>query len=292
MKILSFDIEEWFIEKRFKNDESWKYVEFDYMLNRILELLDEHSTKATFFCLGELAREFPDVVRKIAEKGHEIGCHSNSHRWINKMSPEEFRKDTVIAIESLEQLIGEKIRSYRAPAFSIGESNKWAFEILAEAGIENDASIFPGTRDFGGFPAFEGGGHPCTIEYNGIHINEFPISLTKLPFIGKSMAYSGGGYFRLLPLNFVKTRMKYADYVMCYFHIADLLDFKSKFMTKKEFERYFKTSGNLKNRTMRYVKSNIGRKRAFKGLTDLVKDFKFCTVEQATGSNTLPLIKI
>lgn len=292
MNILSFDIEEWFIEKNFKDGEAWKYREFDSMLDRILDLLDQCSTKATFFCLGQLAKEFPKVVRKIAERGHEVGCHSNCHRWINKMSPEEFRKDTVIAIESLEQLIGEKIRSYRAPAFSIGESNKWAFEILAEAGIENDASIFPGMRDFGGFPAFKGGCKPCKIEYNGSIINEFPITMTKLPLIGKEIAFSGGGYFRLLPLNFVKARMKYADYVMCYFHIADLLDFKSKFMTKQEFERYFKTSGNLKNRTMRYVKSNIGRKRAFKGLTNLLEDFHFCTIDQAAESITLPIIRI
>lgn len=292
MKILSFDIEEWFIEKNFKQGELWKYAEFDSMLNRILELLDIQSIKATFFCLGELAKDFPEVVRKIADGGHEIGCHSNSHRWINKMTPQEFRKDTLTAVDSLEQLIGKKVSSYRAPAFSIGESNKWAFEILTEAGIENDASIFPGIREFGGFPAFEGGGNPCKIEYNGCYINEFPITMTKLPIIGKRIAYSGGGYFRLLPLSFVKSRMKEADYVMCYFHIADLLDFKSKLMTKEEYERYFKEPGTLKSRTLRYIKSNLRRKQAFKGLSTLVKEFEFSTVADSAKVFNLSTISI
>lgn len=292
MNILSFDIEEWFIEKHFKEGEAWKYAEFDSMLDRILDLLDQHSIKATFFCLGELAIDFPSVIKRIADRGHEIGCHSNSHRWINKMTPKEFREDTLTALTNLEQLIGNKVKSYRAPAFSIGESNKWAFEILAEAGIENDASIFPAIRDFGGFPAFKGGSCPCKIEYNGISINEFPITMTKLPIFGKEIAYSGGGYFRILPFHFVKSKIRIEDYVMCYFHIADLLDFKSKFMSKDEFEEYFKTSGTLRNRILRYFKSNIGRKRTFTGLSKLLDEFKFYTVAHAARTATLPQIYI
>lgn len=292
MKILSFDIEEWFIEKNFKQGEAWKYAKFDSMLNKILELLDQQSTKATFFCLGELANDFPEVVKKISDGGHEIGCHSNSHRWINKMTPQEFRKDTLTAVDSLEQLIGKKVSSYRAPAFSIGESNKWAFEILTEAGIENDASIFPGMRELGGFPAFEGDGKPCRIEYNGCYINEFPITMTKLPIIGKRIAYSGGGYFRLLPLSFVKSRMKEADYVMCYFHIADLLDFKEPLKTRYAYELYFKEQGTLKNRIIRYLKSNIGRKRTFTGLSNVIDNFNFCSITEAATKTKFPLLTL
>ncbi len=284
MNILTFDIEEWYIEKFYKEDEDFKYKAYDAQLDKILEALDENGIKATFFCLGGLAEYFPHVVKKIAAAGHEIGSHSNHHRWINKMTPEEFRKDTEGAVKALEDCTGMKVRSFRAPAFSIGEVNKWAFEILHEFGIENDASIFPGARDFGGFPSFTGGSNPCRITYNGITINEFPISLGNLPIVGRPIAYSGGGYFRLLPLSFVKNQIRKSDYTMCYFHILDILEIKSKFMTREEYEKYFEATGSLKNRLIRYCKSNIRRKRAFKGLTTLMHDFDFINIEKAAQS--------
>lgn len=292
MNILTFDIEDWYIEKQFNTGDTWKYQEFDSILNRILDALDEHSLKATFFCIGILKDDFSYVVKTISKRGHEIGCHSHIHTWINKMTPKEFREDTRNAIDSLEQLTGNKIKSYRAPAFSIGENTKWAFEVLAELRIENDSSIFPGTRDFGGFPAFSGGAKPCRLNYNGCWINEFPISMTKWPIIGKEMAYSGGGYFRMLPINFVKSRIQHSDYTMCYFHIVDLLDFKSPLMSREEYERYFKETGTLKARVLRYIKANLGRKRAFKGLKELLDSFDFYSVEEAASALTLPTITL
>lgn len=293
MNILSFDIEEWYIEKFYKGAEEWKYQAYDSMLSRILDALDEHSLKATFFCLGALVEHFPHVVKKIANAGHEVGCHSNNHRWINKMTPDEFLADTRDAVSALQDCTGNKVISFRAPAFSIGETNKWAFEVLSECGIENDASIFPGTRDFGGFPSFTGGSKPCRVKYKDCEINEFPITMGVLPIIGKEIAYSGGGYFRLLPLKFVKSQMNNSDYVMCYFHIADLIDFKSPMMTKAEFEGYFKEPGTLKNRLIRYIKSNLGRKRSFKGLNSLLDSYKFVTVRDASKlSSSFPEIII
>ena len=131
MNLLTFDIEEWFIEQQ-HNGRIEKYAEFDCYLNFILNKLDERQLRATFFCVGQMGRLFPEVIRKIQKRGHEVGCHSNTHTWLNKMTEDECREDTHCAVDSLEQCIGEKVRSYRAPAFSIGESNKWAFEILAE----------------------------------------------------------------------------------------------------------------------------------------------------------------
>lgn len=284
MNILSFDIEEWYIEKFYKGDEDIKYRTYDAQLDRILEALDENGINATFFCLGGLVEYFPHVVKKIAAAGHEIGSHSNHHRWINKMTPEEFRKDTEAAVKALEDCTGMKVRSFRAPAFSIGEVNKWAFEILHEYGIENDASIFPKSRDFGGFSSFTGGNKPCRISYNGVTVNEFPISIGRLPVMGKPIAYSGGGYFRLLPLGFVENQIRNSDYTMCYFHILDILDFKSKFMTREEYEKYFEASGSFKNRLVRYCKSNLERTRAFRGLKALMRDFDFINVEKAAQS--------
>ena len=168
MKILTFDIEEWYIEQQ-DGGHAEKYAEYDRYLNAILDKLDDRKLKATFFCVGEMGKMFPEVIRKIQQHGHEVGCHSNIHTWLNKMTEAECREDTHRAVNSLEQCIGEKVKSYRAPAFSIGENNKWALEILAENGIARDASIFPAARDFGGFPHF-GQKTPCIVEYNGIRM--------------------------------------------------------------------------------------------------------------------------
>lgn len=283
MNILTFDIEEWSVEKERSRGCTKKYQEFDRILDYILRILDENNQSATFFCLGKLAIDFPHVVKKIVSHGHEIGSHSHAHKWINKMTPAEFREDTVSVIKALEDLTGKKVESFRAPAFSIGESNKWAIEILAEAGIKNDASIFPGVRDFGGFPSFNEQ-HPCKIEYNGYILNEFPIPLYRIPLVEKDLAYSGGGYFRLLSLSFVKSRIKANDYNMCYFHIGDLLTENKKLMSRKEYEEYFKEAGTLKNRLLRYFKSNAGRSRSLQNLDNLLKTFPFISIEQALTS--------
>ena len=200
---------------------------------------------------------------------------------LNKMTEAEAREDTHAAVSYLEQCIGEKVLSYRAPAFSIGESNKWMFEILASEGIQNDSSVFPAARDFGGFPAFSSQ-VPCTIEHGGIELKEYPISMTT--FIAKQVAYSGGGYFRFFPLGFVKSRMKKSDYTMCYFHIADLLPEKGGVPSKAEYEAYYKEPGTVKNRYMRYIKTNLGKKRAFGKLNELISSESFINIEQANKS--------
>lgn len=278
MNLITFDIEEWFLDyskglgTKEKND---RYVNY---LNQILDALDRNRIKATFFCVGEMGRLFPDVIRKIHAQGHEIGCHSNIHTWLNKMSEAECREDTRCAIDSLEQCIGEKVKSYRAPAFSIGEKNKWAFEILAQNGIERDASIFPAARSFGGFAHF-GQKTPCIVEYNGVRIKEFPICTTKV--LGKEMAYSGGGYFRFFPLGFVKKEMKKSPYAMCYFHIGDLVPESHGLQSKAEYEAYFKEKGTLKARYMRYIKGNLGKKNAISKMMRLIDDMDFINLAQA-----------
>lgn len=278
MNILTFDIEEWYLRKMRYGDTYDKYDVFDSYLNQILDALEARGMKGTFFCVGGMATDFPDVVRRIEQKGHEIGCHSNRHTWLNKMTYEEVKEDTRTAVDALEQCIGKKVKSYRAPAFSIGESNKWAFEILAECGIRRDASVFPAKRDFGGFPQF---GHktPTMIVYNESRIKEFPICTIRLA--GKELAYSGGGYFRFFPLGFIQKEMKRADYAMTYFHINDLVQEMNGVMTKEAYESYFKEPGTLLNRYKRYVKSNLGKKSAFDKLMKLVKTTDFVNLEEA-----------
>lgn len=277
MNILTFDIEEWALAKAGGYGSYKQYAEYDVFLNQILDLLDSRGIKATCFCTGLMAKDFPQVVKLIQSRGHEIGCHSNQHTWMNKMTEAEAREDTHAAVSALEQCIGQKVLSYRAPAFSIGESNKWMFEILAAEGIKNDSSVFPAARDFGGFPAFKSQ-LPCTIKYDGIELKEYPISMTS--FMGKQVAYSGGGYFRFFPLWFVKGRMANSNYTMCYFHINDLLPEKKGVKSREEFEAYYKEPGTLKNRYARYIKTNFGKKGAWAKLEKLIQQIDFANIKK------------
>ncbi len=291
MNLLTFDIEEWYLNHQ-RSGPIEKYAEYDRYLDAILDKLDERKLKATFFCVGEMGRLFPEVIRKIQTKGHEIGCHSNIHTWLNKMTEAECREDTHRAVDSLEQCIGEKVKSYRAPAFSIGEKNKWAFEILAENGIERDASVFPAARDFGGFPNF-GQKTPCVVEYNGIRLKEFPVCTTQV--MGKEMAYSGGGFFRFFPLGFVEKEMRKNPYAMCYFHIGDLVPESSKVKTKEEYEAYYKEPGTLKARYVRYMKTNLGKKNAFSKMMRLIDDMGFVNLQHADEAidwTTAPIVTL
>lgn len=278
MNILTFDTEEWALAKAGGWATAKRYAEYDAFLNRILDVLDERRFQATFFCTGLMASDFPQVVKLIQSRGHEIGCHSYHHTWMNKMTEAEAREDTRAAVDALEQCIGEKVKSYRAPAFSVGNSNKWMFEILAENGIECDASIFPAARDFGGFANF-GQKKPCTIEYKGIRIKEFPICMTRV--LGKEVAYSGGGFFRFFPLWFVNNRIISSEYSMCYFHLGDLIPETYGFPSKAFYEAYYKEPGTLKNRFMRHLKSNLGKKGAFAKMLSLVQRTDFISLNQA-----------
>lgn len=278
MNILTFDIEEWYIEKVFGGGRPFKYQEFDEVFNSVMETLDRLNIKATFFCVGQLAKEFPEVVKKIANKGHEIGCHSNKHTWLNKMTEKELLQDTTEALEALEDVCGQKVTSYRAPAFSITPQNKWAVYVLADCGIENDASIFPTARDFGGYASFPYD-VPCKISYQGSTLKEYPIGL--MPVFGKRIAYSGGGYFRLIPYWLVNRTMKNRDYNICYFHLADLIHEEQKLLSKVAYEKYFKEPGTLKNRLMRYAKSNVGTGDAYNKLQKLLSEQIFINLQQA-----------
>lgn len=278
MNILTFDIEEWFAEETLYGDRKEKYAEYDHYLGRIIDILDKNQTKATFFCVGGLVPKYSYVIRKIAEKGHEIGCHSHQHHFLNKMTYDAVLDDTRKAIDSIEQVIGKKVLSYRAPAFSIGESNKWAFDILVECGIEKDASVFPLERDFGGFSNF-GVQEPCVIMHNGYSIKEFPISMGSL--FGRNVAYSGGGYFRFFPQTFIKSQMTKSEYTMAYFHIGDLLPESKSIMSRKEYEDYFKEKGSFINRYKRFIKTNLGKKGAFNKMTRLIEQTTFINIADA-----------
>lgn len=277
MNILTFDIEEWYIEKAFRGGREFRYREFDDTLAKVLDELDRLGIKGTFFCVGRLASDFPDVVRRIASRGHEIGCHSYVHLWINKMTEEVLFDDTTEALKALEDIVGKKVTSYRAPAFSITEKNPWAIQVLAECGIESDASIFPASRDFGGYPSFPQDS-PCKVEYQGAVLKEYPIGMMSIA--GRKIAYSGGGYFRLIPYWVTSRTMRRRDYDICYFHLNDLIPQKRKLMSRADYEEYFMQPGTLKNRLIRYAKSNAGRGDVLGKLMRLLSDNKFVNIQE------------
>jgi polysaccharide deacetylase family protein (PEP-CTERM system associated) len=278
VNILTFDIEEWYLEKILHDGRAFRYQQFDEAFAKVLDELDRLNIKATCFCLGKLATDFPQVVREIARRGHEVGCHSNEHVWLNKMNEEQLLKDTQEALKALEDVIGKKVVSYRAPAFSITHQNKWAVNVLADCGIESDASVFPTSRDFGGYKGFPQD-TPCIISHEGATLKEYPISLTSI--LGKTMAYSGGGFFRLLPYWLVSKTMKQRDYNICYFHLNDLIHHRFEFKSKAEYEENFKEPGTLKNRIVRYVKMNIGKGNAYGKLQRLLTEHEFVGIREA-----------
>jgi len=217
MYILTFDIEEWFHCDFISDSSTWNNYETRIYesTDRILQLLNEKNLKGTFFILGWIADNYPDVIKKIHKHGHEIGCHSLAHDLVHRMNPKTFLKDTETAIKTLEDIIGEKITLYRAPGFSITEKTPWAFEILHHLGIEIDCSVFPAEHDYGGFPNF-GDSKPARIRYNGIEIKEFPMNTHK--FFNRNVVFSGGGFFRLFPYLLIKKWTGESPYVMSYFH--------------------------------------------------------------------------
>ena len=279
MNILTFDIEEWYIWEKMGFLTPEKRAEYDRRLDLLLDLLDSRGVKGTFFCVGMMGERFPDVIRKIYGRGHEIGCHSYIHTWLNKMSEKECREDTRSAIDRLEQCTGEKVLSYRAPAFSVGEENRWVFSILAENGITRDSSVFPAKRDFGGFPSF-GADTPYIIRCGDKAIKEFPIPITST--IAGQTAFSGGGYFRLFPYGFVSSRMKKRNYNICYFHLADFV--KERKFSREEYEAYFKEKAGLLSTRIRSFKTNVGKGRSWNKFERLLSSFEFVSVAEADKS--------
>ncbi len=269
MNILTFDIEDWWVYEHYGLGNSIDYLtRLEYYLDLILETLDTKNYKATFFCLGEVAAKYPGIIKKIHARKHHIGCHSYSHTFFTETTREMFSEDTKKALDSIQSITGEKVNSYRAPAFSVTDTNLWILEVLSENGILFDSSIFPAERSFGGIKDFSLK-KPCIIEFNGVSIKEFPISITKI--FGKESAYSGGGYFRLFPYFKIKSIMKNSDYVMSYFHIKDF--------DKNQKRVFMKLQGE--NALERYFKNYYGLRRNLCKFIRLLDEFEFINIEQA-----------
>jgi polysaccharide deacetylase family protein (PEP-CTERM system associated) len=202
MNILSFDVEEhWRIEAArglsFNADQCAYYARRVAPCTRwILEQLARYNQTATFFIVGILGQEQPDLVRDIHRAGHEVASHSWDHQRVHNFTPEQFRDDVRKSKDALEQIIGEPIVGYRAPTFSIVRQTSWALDILAELGMQYDSSIYPVKHDRYGVPDAPRG--PFLAKGGQQELLELPPA--RLDLFGLKLPCGGGGYFRLFPL--------------------------------------------------------------------------------------------
>lgn len=201
---LSFDIEDWFhiVEvAAVENPDEWPALSAESSLverytDLILSICADAGVHATFYILGWIAERHPDLCRRIADAGHEIGTHSYWHRKVYELTPESFAEDIARSIEAIESACSVRPTTFRAPSFSITEGTEWAFDVLLDQGITTDASLFPAARGHGGY-ACPRGIHTVTAP-SGRTIPELPMSVMDLG--PKKVCYCGGGYLRLLPL--------------------------------------------------------------------------------------------
>lgn len=194
---LTVDVEDYFQVSAFapyiaRADWDRRECRVERNVDRILALLDEHETEATFFTLGWIAERYPQLVRRIAEQGHEIASHGYGHERASDLSRQAFRADIERAKAVLEDLSGHEVAGYRAPSFSIGPGNLWALDTLAQTGHRYSSSIYPIRHDHYGMPDAPRFAHQAT---DGL----IEIPITTLRLFNRNLPSSGGGYFRLLP---------------------------------------------------------------------------------------------
>lgn len=193
-------------------------------VERVLGLLEDQDIRATFFVLGEVAVARPAMVRKIARQGHEVACHGDRHELVWRQSPEDFRADVHRAKQLLEDLTSHPVIGFRAPNFSIGRAQAWAYDILLEEGFRYDSSVYPIFHDRYGHPSAPRFIHE--IRRNGRErLIEFPIGTARL--LGVNFPIGGGGYFRLLPLALIRrgilrVNVRERQPTMFYFHPWEL----------------------------------------------------------------------
>jgi polysaccharide deacetylase family protein (PEP-CTERM system associated) len=186
----------------------------------LLEELNRHNIRATFFVVGDITSSRPALLKSIHRAGHEVASHGWDHRRIHHFSPAAFRADLRQSKDALEQAIGAAVVGYRAPTFSVVRSTAWALDVLAEMGFRYDSSIYPVRHDRYGVPEAPRG--PFLVRAGKQRLLEFPPATFR--WAGLNLPVGGGGYFRLLPLVFLKRAIAQVReairpaVVMLYFH--------------------------------------------------------------------------
>jgi polysaccharide deacetylase family protein (PEP-CTERM system associated) len=195
------DVEDWYQVSAFDDlvaREGWDDQEQRVHVGteRLLELLDTHDTRATFFVLGWVAERHPALIRAIHERGHEIASHGYEHRLVHTLEPEGFRADLARAAEAIHAACGAAVKGFRAPSFSFTRDTAWAWDVLREEGYAFSSSVFPVRHDRYGIPDFPR--RPVRIAgEDGSSIWEFPMTTWRV--LGRNVPAAGGGWMRALP---------------------------------------------------------------------------------------------
>ncbi|MBT9492897.1 MAG: DUF3473 domain-containing protein [Paucibacter sp.] len=194
---MTIDVEDYFQVSAFapyiaRGDWDQRECRVERNVDRLLLLLAQSDTKATFFTLGWIAERYPQMVRRIVEQGHELASHGYGHQRVSDLTPASFLDDIVRTKQLLEDLGGHQVLGYRAPSFSIGAGNLWAFDSLLEAGYRYSSSVYPIQHDHYGMP------DSPRFAY-AVRDGLLEVPVTTLRLFNKNLPSSGGGYFRLLP---------------------------------------------------------------------------------------------
>ena len=199
---LTVDVEDWYQGIFEIPHERWHEFEprIETTVKNTLRLFKQHKCKGTFFILGAVAKEYPNLMLKIRDAGHEIASHGHAHRKVTEQTKEEFQKDIKQSIKYIKKATGIAPKAYRAPGFSITKDTLWALNSLKKAGFTTDASIFPTVTPWYGIK-----GTPLK-PHKKRGLMEFP--MTAGSFFGKRIPFSGGFYLRHLPQGIIHNLMR------------------------------------------------------------------------------------
>jgi len=169
--------------------------------HRLLDLFAENDVKATFFTLGWVAKRCPDVIKRLVNEGHELASHGLAHQRATTMSREQLFSDVAESKAILEDISGVKVIGYRAPSFSVNDTNTWVYEVLKEQGFVYSSSTYPIEHDLYGAPEWP------RFKYDRPEgIVEIPIPTLRKNNV--NIGIGGGGYFRLYPYRLSKKRIQ------------------------------------------------------------------------------------
>jgi polysaccharide deacetylase family protein (PEP-CTERM system associated) len=220
---MSVDVEDWFQVSAFEghvNRADWDGLphRVERNVERLLDIFAAHGVHATFFTLGWVAERYPGMVRRIVAEGHELGSHGWCHIRATQQQPDQFRADVLRTKHLLEDTAGVAVAGYRAASYSIGETNLWALEVLAETGHRYSSSIYRIRHDLYGMPSAPRFAFAPIPEADFI---EIPV--TTFVLRGHKLPCGGGGFFRLFPYRFSRWAMRQVNEVdgqscVFYFH--------------------------------------------------------------------------
>jgi polysaccharide deacetylase family protein (PEP-CTERM system associated) len=292
--VLSVDVEDYYHVEAFADrvsPRSWSDFPSRVRANtkRVLQIFEEYGCRATFFVLGWVAERDPALVREIIEAGHEVACHSYGHRRVSSLTPEEFREDLRRARAVIEDAAGIRILGYRAPTFSIGRDSLWALEILSEEGFLYDSSIFPIRHDLYGFPGAPR--FPHRLQFRSKR-TLFEIPMTTVRICGMTWPAGGGGYLRLLPMQYTRWAIrqiheKERQPFILYFHPWELDPDQPRIAGRwKSRLRHYVGLGLMENR----LRELLARGH-YMPLADLARRLD-SSDEMSTGNGAVPVLTI